>query len=179
MTAEKTIIEDCYIIRPMVFEDKRGFFMESFNAEKFKMNTGIETLFVQDNQSYSTYGVIRGLHAQSGEHAQAKLVSVLEGKVLDVVVDARKESPTYGNTFQIELSFENKKQLFIPKGCLHGFVVLSEVAHFYYKCDQFYNKASEMGVIYNDPALNIDWHVPEEKRIVSEKDLELPLFETL
>lgn len=179
MTAEKTIIEDCFIIKPMVFEDKRGFFMESFNAEKFKMNTGIETLFVQDNQSYSTYGVIRGLHAQSGEHAQAKLVSALKGTVLDVVVDARKESPTYGNTFQIELSFENKKQLFIPKGCLHGFVVLSEIAHFYYKCDQFYNKESEIGVIYNDPALNIDWHVPEEKRIVSEKDLSLPLFETL
>lgn len=179
MTTEKTIIEDCYIIRPMVFEDKRGFFMESFNAEKFKKNTGIDTLFVQDNQSYSTYGVIRGLHAQSGKHAQAKLVSALKGRVLDVVVDARKESPSYGNTFQIELSFENKKQLFIPKGCLHGFVVLSELAHFYYKCDQFYNKESEIGVIYNDPALNIDWQVPEEKRIVSEKDLELPLFETL
>lgn len=179
MTAEKTIIEDCFIIKPMVFEDKRGFFMESFNADKFKHNTGIETTFVQDNQSYSSYGVIRGLHAQSGEHAQAKLVSVLKGKVLDVVVDARKESPTYGNTFQIELSFENKKQLFVPKGCLHGFVVLSEVAHFYYKCDQFYNKASEIGVVYNDSALNVDWQVPEEKLIVSEKDLELPFFNSL
>lgn len=179
MIAEKTLIEGCFVIKPMVFEDNRGFFMESFNSVKFQEKTGIETTFVQDNQSCSSYGVIRGLHAQSGEHAQAKLVSVLNGKVLDVVVDARKESPTYGKTFQIILSSVNKSQLFVPKGCLHGFVALSETAHFFYKCDQFYNKASEIGVLYNDPALNIDWKVAEESQIVSEKDLELPLFKTI
>ena len=179
MIAEKTLIEDCFIIKPMIFEDKRGFFMESFNAFKFKDKTGVDTVFVQDNQSYSTYGVLRGLHAQSGDYPQSKLVSVLEGKVLDVVVDARKDSPSYGKTFQIELSFENKLQLFIPKGCLHGFVVLSEAAHFFYKCDQFYDKESEIGVLYNDPSLNIDWIIKEAELIISGKDLELPLFNTL
>jgi dTDP-4-dehydrorhamnose 3,5-epimerase len=179
MTVTKTFIEDCFIIKPAVFEDERGYFMESFNSRLFKEKTGIETTFVQDNQSHSFYGVIRGLHAQAGANAQAKLVSALQGEVLDVVVDARKGSPTYGEKFEILLSAANKLQLFVPKGCLHGFAVLSETATFFYKCDQFYNKESEFGVSYKDAALNIDWKIPHDKQIISEKDQQLPLFQSL
>lgn len=179
MTVEKTFLKDCFIIKPTVFEDERGFFMESFNSLNFEQKTGIKTTFVQDNHSYSSYGVIRGLHAQRGDYAQAKLVSVLQGKVLDVVVDARKGSATYGQKLEIVLSSENKLQLFVPKGCLHGFAVLSKKADFFYKCDQYYNKASEVGVKYDDAALNIDWQIPQEKRIISAKDMELPLFSSI
>ncbi|MES2774149.1 MAG: dTDP-4-dehydrorhamnose 3,5-epimerase [Bacteroidota bacterium] len=165
-----TNIEGCLIIENKIFGDDRGYFLESFNAATFKKLTGIETPFVQDNQSFSAYGVLRGLHFQTGEFAQAKLVRVLQGKVLDVVVDIRKESPTFGRHFSLELSDDNKQQLYVPRGLAHGFVVLSETATFFYKCDNLYNKASEGGIMFNDADLNIDWKVPETAMILSEKD---------
>jgi len=167
---------DCFLLKPFVIEDERGYFFESFNDQKFREATGISTNFVQDNQSYSSYGVIRGLHAQANEFAQAKLVRVLQGEVLDVIVDARKESPSFGKSYSVQLSAENKFQLFIPRGFYHGFAVLSETAEFFYKCDNFYNKASERGVFYADPSLNIDWIIKEADRIVAKKDLDLPHF---
>ncbi len=170
MQVTPTHIEGCFIIENKIFGDERGYFLESFNAQTFKNLTGIETVFVQDNQSYSSYGVLRGLHFQTGEHAQAKLVRVLQGKVLDVAVDIRKGSPTFGQYVAIELSDDNKQQLYVPRGLAHGFVVLSETATFFYKCDNFYNKASESGIMYNDAELNIDWKVPEAAMILSEKD---------
>jgi dTDP-4-dehydrorhamnose 3,5-epimerase len=179
MQVEKTDIQDCFVIKPTVFGDDRGYFMESFNTTVFKEKTGINTVFVQDNQSFSSYGVIRGLHAQMGEFAQAKLVRVIKGEVFDVIVDARKESPTYGNKVTILLNEENKTQLFVPKGCLHGFSVLSESAVFFYKCDDYYDKASEIGVRYNDPFLGIDWGVEKHYQKISEKDLELPFFKDM
>jgi dTDP-4-dehydrorhamnose 3,5-epimerase len=163
------------VFEPMVFEDSRGFFYESYNQKIFG-GAGVENQFVQDNQSSSTYGVIRGLHYQVPPFAQAKLVRALVGAILDVAVDIRKGSPTFGKSFSIELSAANKKQLFLPAGFAHGFSVLSETAEVLYKCDQFYSKASEQGIIYNDPALNIDWKVPMDKAIVSDKDLVLPAF---
>lgn len=179
MKVEKTKIEGCFIIEPKVFKDDRGWFFESFNTKTFREATGMEVDFVQDNQSFSSYGVIRALHAQQGEFAQAKLVSVLQGEVLDVAVDARPDSPSFGEHVSIELSAENKKQLFIPRGCLHGFSVVSETAHFFYKCDNFYNKESEIGILYNDADLNIDWKIPKEDHILSDKDQVLPLFKNL
>lgn len=170
-----TDIPGLVVFEPRVFEDSRGYFFESYNEQTFHQN-GIALKFVQDNQSWSTYGVIRGLHYQLHPYAQAKLVRVLEGKILDVAVDVRKDSPTYGKHFSIELSAENKKQLFIPAGFAHGFSVLSETASVLYKCDQFYNKESEGGIVYNDPALQIDWRIPQGKEVVSEKDIELPLL---
>ncbi len=169
-----TNIKDVYIIQPQVFKDNRGYFFESFHQEKFETKTGIKTRFVQDNESMSNYGVIRGLHAQSGEFAQAKLIRVIKGRVLDVIIDARKESPTYGEVFTIELSEANKKQLFVPKGCLHGFSVLEDQTIFSYKCDAYYHKESEIGVHPLDKTLAIDWKVPEEKQLLSEKDRLLP-----
>lgn len=163
------------VFEPKVFGDHRGYFYESYNANSFKEG-GINAHFVQDNQARSTYGVLRGLHYQLGEHAQAKLVRVIEGAVLDVVVDLREGSPTYGQSYAIELSAENKKQLFVPRGFAHGYVVLSETAEFFYKCDNFYNKESEGGLIYNDPQLKIDWKVDLEKAQLSEKDLVLPVL---
>lgn len=163
------------VFEPMVFEDSRGFFYESYN-EKIFGGAGITNRFVQDNQSRSTYGVIRGLHYQIPPYAQAKLVRTLLGSILDVVVDIRKGSPTFGKSYSIELSAENKKQLFIPAGFAHGFSVLSEVAEVLYKCDQFYNKASEGGILYNDPVLEIDWKIPVQKAIVSDKDVQNPAF---
>lgn len=163
------------IFEPAVFPDPRGYFFESYNESVFA-KAGITTHFVQDNQSSSTYGVIRGLHFQRPPHAQAKLVRVLQGRILDVAVDIRKGSPAYGKVFAIELSAENKKQLYIPKGLAHGFSVLSETAEVLYKCDAFYNKESDGGIIYNDPALNIDWQVPADKAIISEKDSKLPVL---
>ncbi|SMC38333.1 dTDP-4-dehydrorhamnose 3,5-epimerase [Cellulophaga tyrosinoxydans] len=177
MNAIETPLQGCYILEPNIFEDDRGYFFESFNANKFNSAIGQEVFFVQDNQSFSNKGVIRAIHYQIGEYAQAKLVRVLSGAVLDVAVDLRKESPTFGQHFAIELSAENKKQLFIPKGFGHGFAVLSETAEFFYKCDNFYNKSSEGGIIYNDDSLNIDWQLSEELIKVSEKDLELPTLE--
>lgn len=173
----KTKLEGCFIIKPTVFKDDRGYFMETFNKEKFSAKTGIHTDFVQDNQSFSTYGVIRGLHAQTGEHAQAKLVRVLEGEVLDVVVDIRPDSKTFLEHIAVHLSAANKTQFFVPRGFLHGFAVLSKTATFFYKYDNYYDKASEIGALYNDPQFNIDWKIPEEDRNLSEKDLNLPVFQ--
>ena len=177
MTVKETKLKGCYIIEPKVIRDKRGYFCESFNQDKFNRALRLNINFVQDNESFSIKGTLRGLHYQAGEHAQAKLVRVVQGKVLDVVVDIRNNSPTYGKHVSLELSNENKKQLFIPRGFAHGFVVLSETAIFSYKCDNYYNKASEGGIIYNDPTLNIDWHLPQSKLTISEKDVALPKLE--
>ncbi len=165
----KTAIDGVIIVEPRIFEDDRGYFFESYNQAEFLQN-GISNVFVQDNQSKSCYGVIRGLHCQLGQHAQAKLVRVLEGKVLDVAVDIRKNSPTFGQHIAVELSAENKRQLFIPRGFLHGFSVLSETAIFAYKCDNLYHKEAEFGIRYDDPQIAIDWKIPPEKIITSEKD---------
>ncbi|KQM79029.1 dTDP-4-dehydrorhamnose 3,5-epimerase [Pedobacter sp. Leaf216] len=179
MEIEQTGLKDCLIIKPRVFEDPRGYFFESFNQNTFEEKTGLSGRFVQDNQSYSSYGVIRGLHAQTGEFAQAKLVRVTKGEVLDVAVDVRPSSPTYGKHVAVRLSAENKLQLYIPRGFVHGFSVLSETAEFLYKCDNFFNKASETGVIYNDADLNINWLIPEEDQAISDKDLLLKPFSAL
>jgi dTDP-4-dehydrorhamnose 3,5-epimerase len=171
MKVEETPLKDCFIIHDTVFEDSRGYFFESFNAKKFEELTGANPQFVQDNQSSSTRGVLRGLHMQTGAHAQAKLVRVLQGSVLDVAVDLRKTSPTFGNAFTIELTAENHKQLYIPRGFAHGFVVLSERAVFFYKCDNLYNKESELGIMFDDADLNIHWQLPKDELILSDKDL--------
>ncbi len=163
------------IYEPPVFEDERGFFFEGFNETTFR-EAGINVQWVQDNQSSSLHGVIRGLHYQLPPHAQTKLVRVLKGKVQDIVVDLRKGSPTYGKSYSLVLSAKNKKQLLIPKGFAHGFAVLSKKADLLYKCDTFYNMTSEKGIKYDDPALNIDWGVLPEETIVSEKDLLLGSF---
>ena len=164
-----TPLKDVYIIEPAVFADNRGFFYESFNA-KILEQAGLHYHFIQDNHSKSSYGVLRGLHYQNDPFAQAKLVRVVQGSVLDVVVDIRKGSPTFLQHFSLELSAENKRQLLIPRGFAHGFVVLSETCEFLYKCDNYYDKASEGGIAYNDPALNIDWQIPQEDIILSDKD---------
>lgn len=177
MIAIETKLKGCFLMEPAVFSDERGYFMESFNKERFNSAIGNTVNFVQDNQSYSTKGVIRALHYQIGEHAQAKLVRVLSGTVLDVAVDLRKNSPTFGEYIAEEISAENKKQLFIPRGFAHGFVVLSDTAEFFYKCDNYYNKESEGGIIFSDPALNIDWRLQIDELIVSEKDRELPTLD--
>ena len=171
----KTDIQDLIIIKNRVFEDARGYFFETYNEKTFAENS-ITTKFVQDNRSKSSYGVIRGLHYQLNPHAQAKLVSVVVGKVFDVAVDLRKNSPTFGKWYGVELSDENHLQFLIPQGFAHGFSVLSETAIFSYKCDDLYAPQSEGGILYNDPTLNIDWRIPTEKATVSEKDLKLPLF---
>ncbi len=163
-------------MEPTVFEDSRGYFYESFNEARFNELTSQQVHFVQDNQSFSSYCVLRGLHFQQGKHAQAKLVRVLRGKVLDVAVDIRPESPTFGNHFSIELSAENRLQLFIPRGFAHGFVVLSEEAEFFYKCDNYYNKASEGSILFSDKDLNIDWRIKPEQALVSDKDIESDSF---
>ncbi|MEI2739499.1 MAG: dTDP-4-dehydrorhamnose 3,5-epimerase [Chitinophagaceae bacterium] len=173
MPFQKTDIQGLLIFEPDVFEDSRGCFFESYNENIFRQE-GIDVRWVQDNQSSSTYGVIRGLHYQLPPFAQSKLIRVLKGKILDVAVDIRKQSPTFGKVFMQKLSAKNKKQLFIPAGFAHGFSVLSEKAEVLYKCDNFYNKESEAGIIYDDTELNIDWQIPTELAIVSEKDKNLP-----
>lgn len=170
MRVIETKLKDCFEIEPTIYSDNRGSFFESFNKEKFKKETGLDIDFVQDNQSFSKKGVIRALHMQMGLHAQSKLVRVLKGKVLDVAVDLRKDSKTYGEYHSVILSKENNKQLFIPKGFLHGFATLEDDTNFAYKCDNYYNKDAEFGIIYNDPTLNIDWMLSEEEVILSEKD---------
>ncbi len=172
----ETPLKDCYIIEPTIFDDDRGYFYEKYNEKKFEELTGLNGHFVQDNISKSSYGVLRGVHLQKGEYAQAKLVSCLEGKVFDVAVDLRPESPTYGQWYGVELSPENKLQFYVPRGFGHGFSVLSETAVFAYKCDNFYKKDAEGGLIWNDPEVNIDWRIPEEDVILSEKDKILPAF---
>jgi dTDP-4-dehydrorhamnose 3,5-epimerase len=174
-----TPLNGCLVIKPAVFTDPRGYFFESFNEERFNKELNLDVHFVQDNQSFSSYGVLRGLHFQKGEHAQAKLVRVLKGEVLDVAVDIREGSSTYAQSFSVVLSEENRLQLFIPRGFAHGFVVLSEQAEFFYKCDNYYNKASEGGLHYADPELHIDWQVPAEHLLVSEKDEVLSFLNAL
>jgi len=176
MKIKETPLKDCYIIEPTIFNDDRGYFYEKFNEKKFEELTGLNGHFVQDNISKSSYGVLRGLHLQKAEHAQAKLVSCLEGCVYDVAVDLRENSPTFGKWFGIELSDENKLQFYVPRGFGHGFSVLSETAIFSYKCDNFYNKEAEGGVLWNDPELNIDWKLPLDEIILSEKDKTQPKF---
>src|SRR5579863_5389979 len=171
----KTDIPDLLIFEPVVYQDNRGHFFESYNEQTF-FKEGLNQRFVQDNQSYSTYGVIRGLHYQLDPHAQTKLVRVLRGTILDVAVDMRRSSTTFGKSFAVELSSDNKYQLLIPRGFAHGFSVLSETADVFYKCDGLYNKESEGGIRYDDPQLGIDWKIPPGKAIVSAKDLALPLF---
>lgn len=178
MEMEKTEIEGCFVITSKVFADERGQFFESFHNEKFKKATGLDISFVQDNISVSRKNVIRGLHFQEGAHAQAKLVQAIKGKVLDVVVDIRKESPTFGKHLKIILSEENRKQIFVPKGIAHGFVVLSEEAVFSYKCDAYYHPASEAGIFYADEQLKIDWQIDMKEAIVSPKDQELPTLKS-
>ena len=177
MMVEETKLEGCLIIHDTIFKDERGYFFESFNKQKFSDLTGLEVNFIQDNQSRSSRGVLRGLHFQLGEHAQAKLVRVLRGEVLDVAVDIRRSSPTFGQYVSVVLSEDSNTQFFVPRGFAHGFVVLSETADFFYKCDNFYNKASEGGISYNDPFLNIDWQLQPDSLIVSSKDNELQTLE--
>ena len=175
MNLETTFIQDLVVLTPDVFEDARGYFFEGYNKNKMR-SLGIDIEFVQDNQSFSQRGTLRGLHYQNPPYAQTKLVRVLQGEIMDVAVDLRKDSPTYGQHFAIRLSAENKKQLLVPQGFAHGFSVLSETAVVLYKCDQFYNKASEGGIRFDDPTLNIDWGMDLKEAIVSEKDLVLPDF---
>lgn len=179
MKIEKTKLEGCYIIHDTVHGDSRGYFFESFHKRRFYEQTGLNIDFVQDNQSKSQRGVLRGLHYQQGAYAQAKLVRVLQGRVMDVAVDLRKQSPTFGEHVTIELSEESKTQFFVPRGFAHGFVVLSETAVFFYKCDNFYHKESEGGIIYNDADLNIDWQLPETEILLSDKDKVLSTFQAV
>lgn len=165
-----TKLDGCFIVEPKIIGDERGSFMESFNERTFAAGVGKHVHFVQDNQSVSTKGVLRGLHYQTGEHAQAKLVRVLKGEVLDVAVDLRPESQTFGKYEAVLLSADNNRQFFVPRGFAHGFLVLSETAVFFYKCDNFYNKESEAGLIFNDPEIAIDWNFPESNMTISEKD---------
>ncbi|MBT8274002.1 MAG: dTDP-4-dehydrorhamnose 3,5-epimerase [Bacteroidia bacterium] len=177
MLIEETHLKGCFVITPKIFGDDRGYFFESYNHRDFSTSLGFETSFIQDNQSKSSSGVLRGLHYQKGEFAQAKLVRVIKGKVLDVCVDIRKDSPTFGQSFSIELDELSQKQLFIPRGFAHGFLVMEDNTIFSYKCDNYYNKEAESGIIYNDSTLNIDWNYPENQIILSEKDKQLPTFE--
>lgn len=174
MNLHLTPLKDCVVLEPKVIGDERGYFLESFNQRTFADLTGSNTVFVQDNQSYSKKGVLRGLHSQKGDSAQAKLVRVVKGEVLDVAVDVRKGSETYGQYFSIRLSEKNNLQLFVPRGFLHGFVVLSNDAIFQYKCDNYYDKSAEAGIHYADPQLAIDWILPHDQLIVSDKDIILP-----
>ncbi len=175
MTVKTTPLEGLLIIEPKVFRDKRGYFFESYNKRLYEQN-GITDDFVQDNQSFSSYGVVRGLHYQLNPFAQSKLVRVLHGRIFDVAVDLRKGSPTFGKWFGVELSSDNFLQLYIPRGFAHGFSVLSEIAVVFYKCDNYYAPDYEEGILYNDPALAIDWKLPADKITVSEKDMRNKAF---
>jgi dTDP-4-dehydrorhamnose 3,5-epimerase len=179
MRIEQTPLKDCLIIHDRIFSDDRGYFFESYNKKTFSEATGLDIEFVQDNQSRSEHGVLRGLHFQKGAHAQAKLVRVLEGKVLDVVVDLRRDSPTYAKSYSLELSAESGMQLFVPRGFAHGFLVLSSNATFFYKCDNFYNRESEGGIAWNDPELAIDWKIDPAEMILSEKDRDNPTLKQI
>ncbi|WP_347172992.1 dTDP-4-dehydrorhamnose 3,5-epimerase [Polaribacter uvawellassae] len=179
MQVTETNLKDCFIIEPTIFGDERGYFFETFNKQKFNELTGKEIEFVQDNEAFSNRGVLRGLHFQKGAFAQAKLVRVVKGKVLDVVVDIRPSSKTYGEVFSCVLSEDNKKQLFVPRGFAHGYSVLEDNTVFVYKCDNFYQPKSEGGIIFNDETLNIDWMLLEHEISVSEKDKVLKKFNEL
>ena len=175
MNIIKTPIEGLLVIEPQVFKDARGYFVETYNEQRYR-EAGIDAQFVQDNQSCSSYGVVRGLHFQRPPYTQAKLVCCTVGRVLDVAVDLRKNSPTYGQWYGVELSEENKRQFFIPKGFAHGFSVLSNQAIFTYKCDNLYHPEADGGILLNDPDLAINWQIPEELRIISDKDTKHPLL---
>ena len=177
MKVIKTDLEGCFICQPNVFEDERGNFSETFNQEAFSEETGVDVSFVQDNQSISKKNVLRGFHFQVGAYAQAKLIRVVKGKIIDVCVDLRKDSPTFLKHFKITLSASNAKQLFIPKGFAHGFLALEDDTIVSYKCDNFYNKQFEKGLKYNDPILDVDWQIDHDRLIISEKDQNLPFFE--
>ena len=179
MKIRETDIKGLMVIEPRVFGDARGYFMESFSERKFRELTGLDVDFVQDNESRSSYGVVRGLHFQREPHAQAKLVRVVSGRALDVAVDLREGSPTYGRHFAIELTGENHLQVYIPKGFAHGFAALSDEVVFQYKCDEYYAPDSEAAIIWNDPDLNIDWRLPAEDVIVSDKDKNHPKLKDL
>ena len=176
MRIEQTPLQDCFIVHEKVHGDARGYFIETFNQRDFNTASGLDISFVQDNQSRSSRGVLRGLHMQSGASAQAKLVRVLEGSVLDIAVDLRKGSPSFGQHYAIELTADNHKQFFVPAGFAHGFVVLSEAATFFYKVDKFYEPGNEVGIMYNDTELNIDWKLADSEIILSEKDKTLGSF---
>lgn len=175
MKIETTPIDGLLVLEPAVFQDERGYFFESYQFKRYK-EAGIKTDFIQDNESKSVRGVIRGLHYQLNPFSQAKLVHVIEGSVFDVAVDLRKNSSTFGKWFGLELNAENKKQFYIPRGFAHGFSVLSDTAIFSYKCDNYYNPGAEQGILYNDPFLNIDWRIPESEALISEKDRTNSLF---
>ncbi len=175
MNVIKTDIDGVVIIEPRVFNDARGYFFESYSERDFNSLVG-EIKFIQDNESRSQYGVLRGLHYQKGEFSQAKLVRVVRGKVYDVAVDLRKSSPTFGKYVGVELSEDNHRQFFIPRGFAHGFAVMSDIAVFQYKCDNFYAPQSEGAIMWNDPQLNIKWPIPADKVILSEKDQHHPLL---
>ncbi len=179
MRIEKTPLKDCLVIHNNILKDDRGYFFESFNKQRFYELTGIQTDFVQDNQSASVKGVLRGLHFQTGHAAQAKLVRVLKGRVLDIAVDIRKDSPTFAQHYALELSAESNTQLYVPRGFAHGFIVLSDEAVFFYKCDNYYNKNAEGGIIYNDPALQINWKLATDELILSAKDAEHPTLDQI
>lgn len=179
MIIEETYLKGCIVLKPTIYKDGRGSFFESFNNDLFEKSTGISVNFVQDNESRSSKGVLRGLHFQKGDYAQAKLVRVVKGSVLDVCVDIRKVSKTFGKSFSVILDDKECKQLFIPRGFAHGFLVLEQNTIFSYKCDNYYNKSSEGGIVYNDKTLNINWGLPENQIKLSEKDKQLPSFENL
>lgn len=179
MNVITTPLEGLLIIEPRVFKDDRGYFFESYNKKAFQAATGLEIDFVQDNQARSTINVLRGLHFQNPPHAQTKLIRTLSGAIWDVVVDIRKSSATFGKWFGVELSDENKRQLLVPKGFAHGYSVLSETAEVFYKCDDFYSKEDEGGVLFNDPQLNIDWKINPAEALVSEKDMKQPLLKNM
>lgn len=178
MRVEETNLKGCFILYPNVFVDERGSFFETFNSKTFKNLTGLDVDFVQDNQSISSKGVLRGLHFQRGEHSQAKLIRVVRGKILDVFVDIRQGSPTFGQHLKVVLDDTQNKQVFIPRGFAHGFLALEDNTILAYKCDNYYNKASESGIIYNDDVLGIDWEFPLNKLLLSNKDKELPTFQS-
>lgn len=179
MKVKETNLQGCFIIEPTIFEDKRGIFFESYHRQRLEKALEQNLNFVQDNHSISTKGVLRGLHFQQGENAQAKLVRVIEGEILDVVVDLRKNSITFGQHFKTKISGSNRKSIFIPKGMAHGFLALSPKTVFSYKCDNYYSKEAERGIFYNDTDLNIDWEYPYDKIVLSDKDRKLPGFKEL
>ena len=179
MRFKETKLKGCFIIEPTIFKDDRGLFYESYKKDEFENQLGERINFVQDNVSVSKKGVLRGLHYQKGNHAQAKLIQVLKGEALDVVVDLRKGSKTFGKHFKLKISSTNRKSIFIPKGMAHGFLALTEEVIFTYKCDNYYNHMAEGGILYNDVDLNIDWEIPVDKVILSKKDLSLPALKDL
>lgn len=176
MIAKETKLKGCFILQPEIFKDKRGYFIESYNKKTLQNLIDLDIDFVQDNESESSKGVLRGLHFQRGKFAQAKLVRVIKGKVLDVVVDLREHSSTYGEHLTIELSEQNKTQLYVPRGFAHGYLVLEDQTIFSYKCDNFYKKDAEGGIFFDDEELKINWNFPKDRLIISDKDLNLPNF---